>query len=186
MNKPKILRKLGEIDVNSFLDFIEENNIDFNTERNNYHNRPQHFHGCNSFFFIDEFKIIDRTIFNDFNYIFSKTFNLCEKIYGKGELYKMQLSKLHENGKIIPHHDVSLGFTFSHRIHIPLITNKNVTFTIDGNNYFFDTGEIIEINNLKLHSVENLGNSARLHLIFDYIGYEYSDLLKNKNNINYI
>jgi hypothetical protein len=185
MNKPNILRKIGNFDVQKIIDFIKENQITYDGKINQYHNRPEHFHNCNSFFFVDEFSLINIDIFNKFNAIYSEIKNLCEEVYGKGEFYKMQLSSLNKNGNIIPHYDLSLGFTFSHRIHIPIVTNKSVEFTIDGNTYFFDVGEIIEINNLKKHSVKNNGNESRIHLIFDYIGYEYSVFLKKNQSIQY-
>ena len=62
----------------------------------------------------------------------------------------------------------------SHRIHVPIKTNKNVLFSVDGEKRELNQGEIIEINNLKDHFVENNDpNEDRIHLIMDFVTVEY-------------
>ena len=64
-----------------------------------------------------------------------------------GKLY----AKLPSGESILEHYDGGLGFTLSHRIHVPIKTNKNVLFSVNGEERELNQGEIIEINNLKDH-----------------------------------
>jgi aspartyl/asparaginyl beta-hydroxylase (cupin superfamily) len=56
------------------------------------------------------------------------------------------------------------------RVHIPIITNKDVFFKIEDQIKQLKEGEMWEINNSeRLHSVENNSNKDRIHLIIDWI-----------------
>lgn len=71
-------------------------------------------------------------------------------------------------GTTIPEHiDLSPVFNVSHRIHIPLVTNPDVYFMIDGERCIMEEGNAYEINNKVMHSVENKGTETRIHLLFD-------------------
>ena len=88
--------------------------------------------------------------------------------------WKAFMQLLPSGGKILEHYDGGLGFTLSHRIHVPIKTNKNVLFSVDGEKRELNQGEIIEINNLKDHFVENNDpNEDRIHLIMDFVTVEY-------------
>jgi aspartyl/asparaginyl beta-hydroxylase (cupin superfamily) len=55
------------------------------------------------------------------------------------------------------------------RIHIPIITNNEVYFTVGGERKNLKDGEMWQINNNnKMHSVENNSNQDRIHLITDW------------------
>ena len=51
---------------------------------------------------------------------------------------------------------------------MPLLTNDDVTFWVDGKPYHFAEGEAVEVNNMGVHAVENRGTTDRIHLIFEY------------------
>jgi aspartyl/asparaginyl beta-hydroxylase (cupin superfamily) len=71
-------------------------------------------------------------------------------------------------GVIHPHRDENPAAKWPHKIHVPLQTNDNVTFYVDGVAYQFQEGEAAEVNNMALHAVENRGSTDRIHLIFEY------------------
>ena len=50
------------------------------------------------------------------------------------------------------------------RIHIPIITNNNSTWIIDGEEIHMEPGYAYLVNTTLPHSVENKGNSYRIHL----------------------
>lgn len=50
------------------------------------------------------------------------------------------------------------------RIHIPIHTNEKSTWIIDGEEYFMEPGYAYLINTSLLHSVNNKGNTDRIHL----------------------
>jgi len=86
-----------------------------------------------------------------------------------GTIIRAMAAKLVPGGIIRPHRDSHPSFHASHRIHIPLITNPRVRFTLDGRPYKFQVGKAYEINNQLVHSVMNKGTEDRVHFIFDYL-----------------
>ena len=86
-----------------------------------------------------------------------------------GTIIRSMAAKLIPGGRITPHWDKHPSFRYSHRIHVPLTTNRRVRFMIDGRPYQFEVGQAYEINNQKTHSVMNSGKEDRITLIFDYM-----------------
>ena len=79
------------------------------------------------------------------------------------------------NTKIYPHiddeaKDINTAYHYCHRVHIPLVTNDKVIFTIGGEDRHLKLGEVIEIDNLTEHSVVNNGSTDRIHLLIDFYG----------------
>lgn len=90
-----------------------------------------------------------------------------------GELAKTMFVKLAAGKKINEHYDDGLYLTLVKRHHIPIITNDEVWFYVDGIKKNLKTGEIWEIDNTKLHKVENSSNNDRVHLIVDIMPNSY-------------
>jgi len=81
------------------------------------------------------------------------------------------LVKLTAKKSIRPHVDV-VGFSLvvCRRIHIPIETNDECYFTVGDDKRNLKVGELWEINNdKKEHSVNNFGDTDRIHLIVDWI-----------------
>ena len=53
-------------------------------------------------------------------------------------------------------------------IHVPLVTNPKVQFMVGSERIATQPGQAFELNNKLPHSVENHGDTARIHLIVDY------------------
>ena len=85
-----------------------------------------------------------------------------------GTIIRAMAAKLVAGGRITPHIDSHASFRQSHRIHIPITSNADVRFMIDGRPYRFEVGQAYEINNQKRHSVLNRGAEDRITFIFDY------------------
>ena len=88
---------------------------------------------------------------------------------GGGTIIRAMAAKLKAGGKITPHTDRHPSFCISHRIHVPITTNRRVRLTIDGRPYRLQVGEAYEINNQMTHSVANKGAEDRITFIFDYV-----------------
>jgi aspartyl/asparaginyl beta-hydroxylase (cupin superfamily) len=71
-------------------------------------------------------------------------------------------------GIIHPHRDENPAAKWPHKIHVPIQTNTDVTFFVDGTGYHLEEGEAVEVNNMGLHAVENRGETDRIHLIFEF------------------
>ena len=95
------------------------------------------------------------------------------KFYGGGYIIRCILTKLISNKSIPTHIDVGMSLSMCKRIHIPIVTNDSVIFTVDNEKKNLKTGEMWEINNCKCaHSVENNSDIDRIHLIIDYVPYQ--------------
>ena len=86
-----------------------------------------------------------------------------------GTIIRAMAAKLLAGGRILPHRDSHPSFGAGHRIHVPIATNPRVRFMIDGRPYQLEVGQAYEINNQKIHSVMNKGDTDRINFIFDYL-----------------
>lgn len=78
-------------------------------------------------------------------------------------------ARLPPNKNISEHSDPGFYLSVIHRLHIPIFTNEKCYFTIDKDSFHMEEGHLYEINNLMSHSVENYGDTDRIHLIIDII-----------------
>lgn len=88
---------------------------------------------------------------------------------GLGYFIRATLVKLLPGGTIPAHQDLNFSLTHSHRVHVPIVTNPDVLFTVGEETLHLPPGEVYEINNRRMHSVENEGDEARVHLILDFV-----------------
>jgi hypothetical protein len=95
-----------------------------------------------------------------------------------GLFIRVLLARLKAESEINPHVDKGYSLINCNRIHIPIITNDRVTFSVGGVSRFLKRGEIWEINNADVHSVTNASQDARVHLIIDWT--PRATLLKEK------
>lgn len=95
-----------------------------------------------------------------------------------GLFIRVLLARLKAKSEIKPHVDKGYSLINCNRIHIPIITNDEVTFSVGGVSRCLKSGEIWEINNADVHSVTNTSQDARVHLIIDWTPRE--TLLKEK------
>jgi quercetin dioxygenase-like cupin family protein len=86
-----------------------------------------------------------------------------------GYFIRILLTRLSPDAYIPPHRDFNDTIMRSHRYHLAIRTNKLVEFGIADKVQHMAPGEIWEINNRKKHSVRNLSQEARVHLILDYV-----------------
>lgn len=182
MNKPnklKILTEVSDCYCDNLLKIFDKT---YNKENNKLYNRDKFFSGVDCDFTINRFKVENKKNLKQFVDLSKQLLSLLENSYGYGEIWNLQITKMKGTGEIFPHVDFGLGFVFSHRIHIPLVTNENVIFKIEDEEFYLKRGCVYEINNLKLHSVQNKNNYThnRIHLIFDYMASEYIPFIKSE------
>jgi len=90
----------------------------------------------------------------------------------------VRLLQLAVGAEIKPHSDNCLGYEDdSFRLHIPIITNSEVEFILDGNRIIMNEGECWYIDANFIHSVANRGKNDRIHLVIDGIRNEWTDKL---------
>lgn len=84
-------------------------------------------------------------------------------------LLRLLLVRLPASCSIASHTDGGASLHFVHRLHLPVITNRDALFTVGDETRHLAAGEVWEINNCRSHSVCNGGASARVHLILDWV-----------------
>lgn len=116
--------------------------------------------------------------FNNFRFVNYETYNHYKSIidqyldiisnYFTIKDYTVLIVNLKPKGIINPHTDNgSRYFELGHRLHIPIKTNENVSFTVGNTTMNMKVGGIYEINNLTTHSVKNNSTENRIHIIMD-------------------
>lgn len=89
---------------------------------------------------------------------------------GKGVMQSAIFINLPAGQEVARHVDKADNFKLYHRIHIPIQTNAECLFEVDGEIINMKEGEIWEINNdEKYHSVWNKGAKDRIHLLIDWM-----------------
>jgi hypothetical protein len=176
--------KISDSYIESLLEIFDN---DYHEKHNELYNRPKYFRKTKCDFTITNFKMVNRKKYEKFANISSDLMETLKNSYGPGDFINIQIAKMKGGGVILPHTDSYLNFVFSHRIHIPLVTNENVIFTIDNEDFYLESGNVYEINNLKKHSVINNNPESfnRIHLIVDYLSSEYIPFLPQKHNLTY-
>jgi len=86
-----------------------------------------------------------------------------------GFIIRIIFAKLKANSKIAAHCDMQYSLMNCHRIHIPIITDEQSEFMVGGELKNIKVGEICEINNSTVHSVNNKSAADRTHLIIDWV-----------------
>ncbi len=84
-----------------------------------------------------------------------------------GQPVKLLLAELAPGGSIAEHTDQPPALTCVHRCHVPIETNDEVIFAVDGHPYRLEAGVAYEFDNTRKHSVENRGATRRVHLLCD-------------------
>jgi len=186
------ISNIKKILLNNINKFCEANNIENNIQdikRVNTNNSP-HTHVKHLTFFFDS-KEFNRTIIKPYNQDIlplllndlNNITNIVHKYYNNNNLIigRCLATNLKSNSIISKHRDGgNIVLLNGHRLHIPIITNKLVSFSVGNETKILQEGTIYEINNLRQHSVENNSNEDRLHLIIDYIE---PDILNNTSKL---
>ena len=87
--------------------------------------------------------------------------------YENLKLTAILFSELKKGGIIPEHSDAGKMLTTHHRIHIPLVSDPAVKFTLDHKDYYLEPGHGYEINNQLTHEVRNESNIDRIHMLID-------------------
>ena len=120
-------------------------------------------------------RVVNEKILKLFNPFISKLIPILKNKfkYENPLVVKLMFAKLLPKGHIIPHLDNGPVLRIPQRIHIPIVTNKDVIATINGKEFYMETGRIYNFNNTLMHSVMNNSEEERIHCIIDYTDMEF-------------
>ena len=175
--KTSSIRRLGEVDVTALREAVlavPESVWDAENK-----GKPNAFQDLDStrhiiFRFISGFadwrQSYDRPLWSEWRTLLEPVLAAATAGYGywRGAFPRIMLARMGPGGTISPHRDAKPAAKWPHKIHVPILTNEQVIFTVDGTDYHFEEGEAVEVNNMAMHSVANRGTADRIHLIFEY------------------
>ena len=84
---------------------------------------------------------------------------------------RVMFAQMPAGGEISPHADLNASH-YVHKIHIPLTTNPRTMFQVGNQKRHLEVGEIMEVNNKRMHAVYNDGPGDRIHFIFECCNLE--------------
>lgn len=120
-------------------------------------------------------------------FVETESFKRCEYVPEVLKIFQCQLEtvrflRLGAKAKILEHRDYMLGFENGvARIHIPVETNSQVTFCLNGKTLQMKEGEAWYLNFNLPHSVANPSSQARVHLVVDCLVNDWmKDIFKVK------
>ena len=102
---------------------------------------------------------------------FPKTLCFLKSIADKHDscLQRIIFAQLESGGEVLPHVDSGRYFKHRDRYHLVLKSSHGSEFTAGDEKQIFKEGELWWFNNKERHSVKNLNDSPRLHIIFDLL-----------------
>jgi len=175
--KTQSIRRLGTVDVTRLRDAV----LAIPEERWNAENaaKPNRFETLSStrhivFRFVSNFvdwrQSYARPAWDEWKDLLEPVLAAATADYGyeRGAFPRVMLARMAPGGEIEPHNDSNPAAQWPHKIHIPILTNPDVTFFVDDVAYHFAEGEAVEVNNMAVHAVTNRGTTDRIHLIFEY------------------
>lgn len=83
---------------------------------------------------------------------------------------RSRLMGLAAGAQVPLHVDIHYYWRTHIRLHIPIVTNPAVEFTVGGETVNMKPGECWTFNSFKLHEVHNRGGNHRVHLVLDTVG----------------
>ena len=89
--------------------------------------------------------------------------------FNTSDIGRVMATALFPRKEIPSHIDEGIYSQSTLRFHIPLITTEHTVFTVGGEEFFLKEGCIYLINHLVEHSVKNMSDDERIHLIIDLV-----------------
>lgn len=80
---------------------------------------------------------------------------------------KAMFARLKPHSIIDSHTDAALGNLYSHKIHVPIITDETIMFSVEETSCHLMEGYAYEVNNIAAHSAANPTDLHRVHFIFE-------------------
>lgn len=84
------------------------------------------------------------------------------------EYSKVMLARLLPRQEIDPHVDGSGANLYTHKVHVPMVSDPSVKFVVKEDVRHLEVGHAYEVNNVCRHAVRNPSDIHRIHLIFEH------------------
>lgn len=176
VKKPKDYKELGKVDISGLKDIISSLTENFwKIEDSRKENDFPVFHHTQHIIFrfihrnLNHNQYYSNPIWDIWKPILIPIMNQAIEPYNfKSPTYPKAMFARLKAGHIIDQHIDGRGSNLhTHKIHIPIETNPKAIFSIMDSRKHLEQGIAYEVNNVVLHGVENLGESDRIHFIFE-------------------
>ena len=170
MKLPHLLYKIGEVDVTKIEELAKKLTpgewIEWDLRQNRYkvHSTTESYPFMFSEYGEEPKRYNQNT---DLWYVVEPLIKRLENFYNR-KAGAIVLVKLKPKTNIIPHTDAG-WFINTHRLHIPIITHPDITFSLTDKKVHLKRGWIYELNNLVEHGVQNTTDVGRVHLMIDIL-----------------
>ncbi len=102
------------------------------------------------------------------------------------QIETVRLLALSPGSVIKEHRDMGLGYEHGRfRLHIPITTDPDVAFVVDGSRLQMEAGQCWYANFSLPHSVHHHGTSRRIHLVIDGLRNDWTDQLFERSGYNF-
>ena len=129
---------------------------------------PLYFDISNRFSKPERTKLVGHKNTEKFSHLISEIANMLNDPGEPCVVRRANLVNLLAGKEIPTHMDTTPLLKVTSRLHIPIFSNKDCTFAVGEETMHIPEGQIWEIDNTgKNHSVHNLGQTDRIHLIID-------------------
>jgi hypothetical protein len=96
-----------------------------------------------------------------------------KKYFGESEMQNARLQSIAGGGDLGQHREKIVSIpgreqNWKVRFHLPIVTNPNVGFLMDGKKFTMQAGHCYIFNQSCLHGVANTGSELRTHMYWDY------------------
>lgn len=106
--------------------------------------------------------------------IFSKLSEIVD-----GAVVHAEIVSMSANSRIRVHKDRGDALYLARRFHVPIKTNNKTFFTVEGEKFFLQEGNVYELNNSKYHGVKNESDEARIHLLIDVMPNQHFETIED-------
>jgi hypothetical protein len=98
-----------------------------------------------------------------------RTRGFVERFAGQagGEIGHVRVAQLRAGAEIVPHIDIGEYCAVRDRYHVVVNSPKGTQFVVGDEHVIMRENEMWWFDNKKIHSVKNLGDSPRMHIVFD-------------------
>jgi len=106
--------------------------------------------------------------------------------YFKCPVDELMFYAVHPGTKLQPHRDMSANLLVGKlRLHIPIITNQQIEFVVDGQRLVMGEGELWALDTSYVHSVYNPSDQIRIHCVVQVFANDWVWSLLPKKSILY-
>lgn len=163
-NVDGILKKLDDFDSQWFLDTTRQNDYEVHKLTNSYFI----YEHSNKWTYGSPYNIEYRCTDNELFKMIEPIIQDLEQIHN-GKVGKCLFIKLPAKKMVFEHRDNGDYLNAARRHHIAIKTNPMTFFKIDEERKNMLVGDCWEINNMRLHAVQNNGDTDRVHLLIDIL-----------------